>query len=191
MSARLVVLGLLRSQPLYGYELKQRIDGTMGAWTNIAFGSIYYALGKLTEEGLIEEVGTEREGKRPSRTVYGITDAGRDEFERLLRETWAKVEPQSFTFDIALSFVDALPAEETKHYLRDRVMQLEYAARVLDRREEDACQEEGSRRPLTSALFDHQRVHLEAELNWTLGVLERTECAVFGAELANAQPYGD
>ena len=53
--------------------------------------------------GLIEEVGAEREGRRPSRTAYAITDAGRDEFERLLRETWVKVEPQSFAFDIAVA----------------------------------------------------------------------------------------
>ena len=53
--------------------------------------------------GLIEEVGAEREGRRPSRTVYAITDAGRDELGRLLREAWAEVEPQSFAFDIALA----------------------------------------------------------------------------------------
>ena len=181
MSARLAVLGLLRSQPLYGYELKQRIDDTMGAWTNIAFGSVYYALGKLTEEGLIEEVGTEREGRRPSRTVYAITNGGRDEFERLLRETWGEVEPQSFAFDIALTFVDALSIDEVKHYLQERVRQIEGAVQRLDRREEERLQEE--RRPLTGALFDHQRIHLEAELTWTRGVLEAVTVDVFGAVL--------
>ena len=159
----------------------------MGAWTNLAIGSICCALGVLTMARLIEEVGTEREGRRPARTVYAITDAGRDEFERLLREVRAKVEPQSFTFDIALTFVEALPTEEVKHYLRERVMQLEDAARVLDRREQERRQEERGRRPLTGALFDHRHVHLEAELTWTREVLEKVERGAFEAELVETR----
>ena len=47
----------------------------MGDWTNIAFGSIYFALGKLSEEGFIEKVATEQQGGRPSREVYQITES--------------------------------------------------------------------------------------------------------------------
>ena len=99
------------------------------------------------------------------------------------REAWSKVEPQSFTLDIALTFAEALPAEEVKHYLRERVMQLEGAVRALDRREGERCQEEQGRRLLTGALFEHQRVHLEAELAWTREVLERVERGVFEADV--------
>jgi len=40
----------------------------------------YFALGKLSEEGLIENGATEKAGNRPSRSVYQITEAGRAEF---------------------------------------------------------------------------------------------------------------
>ena len=103
MSTPLVILGLLRERPLYGYEIKHIIEDRMGDWTNIAFGSIYYALDKMAEEHLIEKVGTEQEGGRPSRTVYGITAAGREEFLRLLCEVWREVERHTFTFDIGLT----------------------------------------------------------------------------------------
>lgn len=76
MSTRLVILGLLRDQHLHGYEIKQIIEEHMGDWTSIAFGSIYFALGKLSEEGLIEKVATEKEGNRPSRSIYQITEGG-------------------------------------------------------------------------------------------------------------------
>ena len=69
MSTRLVLLGLLRDRKLYGYELKHIIEDHMGDWTSIAFGSIYFALNKLSEEGLIEKVAVEKPGKRPSRCV--------------------------------------------------------------------------------------------------------------------------
>ena len=76
MSTRLVILGLLRERPLYGYEIKHIIEDHMGDWTNIAFGSIYFALKKLAEEGFVERAAVEREGNRPSRTVYQLTPAG-------------------------------------------------------------------------------------------------------------------
>ena len=57
-------------------------------WANIAYGSIYFALNKMAEEGLIEVVDTDQAGKGPARTTYVVTKAGEDEFQRLLRETW-------------------------------------------------------------------------------------------------------
>ena len=108
MSTRLVILGLLRDRPLYGYELKQIIEEHMGDWTNIAFGSIYYALGKLDEEGLIEQVAVEQEGRRPSRSVYQITAAGQAEFLRLLREVWGEVERHYYALDIGLVLLHML-----------------------------------------------------------------------------------
>ena len=62
MSTRLVILGLLRDRPLYGYEIKHIIEEHMGDWTSIAFGSIYFALNKLAEEDFIEKTGTTQEG---------------------------------------------------------------------------------------------------------------------------------
>ena len=86
MTVRLVILGLLRERPLYGYEIKQIIEEHMSDWTSIAFGSIYFALDKLEEENFVEKVEVKQAGKRPSRSVYQITKSGRKEFLRLLRE---------------------------------------------------------------------------------------------------------
>ncbi|MGC9358039.1 MAG: PadR family transcriptional regulator, partial [Anaerolineae bacterium] len=122
MSTRLVILGLLRERPLHGYEIKHIIEDHMGDWTSIAFGSIYYALGKLEEDGFIEQVATEQEGNRPSRNVYQITKEGRAEFLYLLRELWREPERQYFDFDFALFFAEALPREEMLTYLRGRVI---------------------------------------------------------------------
>ena len=174
MSTRLVILGLLRDKPLYGYELKHIIEEHMGDWTNIAFGSIYFALGKLADEGFIEKVATEKEGKRPSRSVYQITAAGREEFLRLLREVWREVERHYYTLDIGLAFMEALPGEEVEGYLRDRVSQLEGVVQhVTVHRAEVLADEYVSR--VVSAVFDHSLAHFEAELAWTRGVLDKVE----------------
>ena len=166
MSTRLVVLGLLQKRPLHGYEIKHIIQDHMGDWTSIAFGSIYFALKKLTEEGMVEIAATEQEGNRPSRTVYAVTDTGRDEFLRLLRELLGKIERQYFATDVGLFFMDALPPGEMLGYLVGRAIQLEETLSYLaEHRQESMADPHVPRR--ARFIFDHSKVHLEAELAWT------------------------
>jgi DNA-binding PadR family transcriptional regulator len=184
LSTRLVILGFLRGRPQYGYEIKQMIEHVMGDWTDIAFGSIYYALGKLAEEGYVEKVGTEQEGGRPSRTVYQITDAGREEFVRLLREVWDDVERQTFDFDVGLSFMSALPIDEVKGYLGKRITHLEHVLQYLDAHQaEELADADHVPTHLASTVFDHHRRHLQAELDWTRKLLLNVEQGVYDDEI--------
>jgi DNA-binding PadR family transcriptional regulator len=174
MSTRLVILGLLRERPLYGYEIKHIVEEHMGDWTNIAFGSIYFALSKLAEEEFIEKVAVEQEGNRPSRSVYQITDSGRVEFLRLLREVWSEVERHYFAIDIGLAFIEALPVEEVKEFLRGRLTQLRTIIQhIVTHRAEQLAQEQVPR--VAAAVFDHGLAHFEAELAWTQDLLDKVE----------------
>jgi DNA-binding PadR family transcriptional regulator len=178
MSTRMVILGILQREPLHGYEIKHIIEDHMGDWTSIAFGSIYFALGKLAEEGFIEKIATEQEGSRPSRSIYQITEAGSQEFTRLLREVWQDVERHYYTLDIALSFIHALPIEEVKGYLRGRVTQLKATLQHLDTHKDEQLANEHVPR-LAAAVFDHSWGHFQAELAWTQDLLEKIEQGVY------------
>jgi DNA-binding PadR family transcriptional regulator len=170
----MVILGLLRERPLYGYELKQIIEEHMGDWTSIAFGSIYFALDKLTDEKFVEKVGVERKGKRPSRCVYQITRAGRGEFTRLLRESWQTFGQQYFELDICLLFLNDLPAKEVIGYLRRRQTILKG---VLDHlKTHRAEQLKLPQVPkYAAAIFDHSTLHTQAELSWVNDLLKKLE----------------
>lgn len=183
MSTRLVILGFLRGRPLYGYEIKQLIERVMGDWTDIAFGSIYFALKKLAEEGFVEKVGTTQEGGRPSRTVYRITDVGREEFMHLLRGVWDSVEPQAFSFDIGLTLMSALPVDEVKGLLRKRTTHLEHILQYLETHQAEQLADEHVPVSLVSAVFAHHRTHLQAELDWTRDLLQDVDKGVYDAEL--------
>lgn len=50
----LPILGLLREEPLHGYELKKRLDETLGAVAGVSYGSLYPALRRLEKAGAIE-----------------------------------------------------------------------------------------------------------------------------------------
>jgi DNA-binding PadR family transcriptional regulator len=89
-TSRLMILGLLkRMQPAHGYDVKRELESWQAhEWANIAPGSIYHALRKLSEDGLLEEVTTEQVGSRPARSTYRTTPKGDLEFEELLRRQW-------------------------------------------------------------------------------------------------------
>ena len=52
----LAILGLLKEQPLHGYELKKRLGETLGFLWGVSYGSLYPALRRLERAGAIEIV---------------------------------------------------------------------------------------------------------------------------------------
>lgn len=115
MSAtRLLILGVLRwMQPGHGYSIRRELESWRAEeWANIAYGSIYFALGKMADEGLIAVSETDQVGKRPARTTYIVTPAGEEEFQRLLRDYWWSYKPLIDPFVVAVSLMDQLPRDE-------------------------------------------------------------------------------
>ncbi|MDQ4069382.1 MAG: PadR family transcriptional regulator [Actinomycetota bacterium] len=55
----LAVLGVLKEQPLHGYELKKRLTDTLGAFSSVSFGSLYPALARLEAAGAVRVVAPE------------------------------------------------------------------------------------------------------------------------------------
>jgi DNA-binding PadR family transcriptional regulator len=172
MTVRLVLLGLLCERPLYGYEIKQIIEEHMGDWTSIAFGSIYFALDKLAQEEFVKKIVIEQPGNRPSRSVYEITESGRAEFFRLLRESWQSVEREYFDIDVCLFFIDRLPEQEVQKYLQMRKSRLEKSLEYLLMHEKE--QTANPSVPVQAvAIFNHTKMHLKSELDWTISLLNK------------------
>lgn len=177
MTVRLVILGLLHERPMYGYEIKQVIEEHMSDWTSIAFGSIYFALEKMAKEKVVDQIEVEQNSKRPARSVYQINENGREEFLRLLRESWQQPERQYFALDICLFFLHRLPLGEVKQYLIARQTGLQAALQYLEHHRVE--QMENPEVPgLAMAIFDHSMVHMQAELRWISGLLEQIEKGV-------------
>ncbi len=171
MSTRLVILGLLKSKPLYGYELKQVIEEHMGDWTSIAFGSIYFALNKLNEEGFVERVSEEKSGNRPSRSIFQITERGNGEFTRILKEIWLNNDRQYYPLDIALAFSDSLPANEIKGYIKKRIDYLDSALNYVEVHKREQLTQQDIPKTV-KIIFAHTEYHSKAERDWLISVLE-------------------
>ena len=89
-TTRLLILGVVRwLQPVHGYDVRRELlSWNVEQWANVAPGSVYHALRKLAEEGLLAEVSTAQVGNRPARTTYQVTPKGEREFGELLRKYW-------------------------------------------------------------------------------------------------------
>ncbi|MEV7622345.1 PadR family transcriptional regulator [Actinoplanes sp. NPDC089786] len=127
MSAtRMMILGLVQwMQPVHGYDVRRELlSWSADKWANVQPGSIYHALRKLADEGLLHEVATEQVGARPARTTYGITERGAAEFQALLRNEWWNLTGPADPFMAAFSFLPALPRDEAAAALRNRATQL-------------------------------------------------------------------
>jgi DNA-binding PadR family transcriptional regulator len=118
----LAVLSYLTMKPMHPYELSRTLRDN-GDARSIKFnhGSLYMVVQQLAKAGFIAEVETSREGQRPERTVYAITDAGRHEARDWLSELISQPEHEYPHFVTALSLVAALPPGEVVPLLRTRL----------------------------------------------------------------------
>lgn len=88
----LTVLRMLCDGPMHPYEMQQRIrNHAYDVAVKITHGSLYHSVERLAAAGLIEPLETSREGRRPERTVYAVTSAGRDAARIRLAELLCKL----------------------------------------------------------------------------------------------------
>lgn len=90
------VLGLLRESPMHGYELRKRLNTSLGVFRAFSYGSLYPCLKTLVQQGwLIEEPGNPPAedpvaaplAGRRAKIVYRLTAEGKEHFEELLAQT--------------------------------------------------------------------------------------------------------
>src|SRR5688572_18129181 len=67
-NTRLMIMGLISYlQPVHGYDIRKELASwNVESWADVQPGSIYHALRRLTDEGLLEAVDTEQLGGRPA-----------------------------------------------------------------------------------------------------------------------------
>jgi DNA-binding PadR family transcriptional regulator len=108
-------------QPVHGYDVRRELESWHAdEWANVAPGSVYHALRRLAQEGLLAEVATERVRGRPARTTYRVTEKGEHEFNDLLRRYWWGYEAPTDPFLTAFVFTPALGPREAAAALRNR-----------------------------------------------------------------------
>lgn len=88
MSIKYAVLGLLHYKDMHGYQIKDHIEKNFGYMWTVNFGQIYNSLKALVAEGFITLTDVvPSESGAPHKKLYALTDEGREEFKRWLKDS--------------------------------------------------------------------------------------------------------
>lgn len=162
----LAALACLSERPMHPYEMAStmRVRGKHDS-IKLNYGSLYGVVEGLERDGLIERVRSVRDGRRPERTIYRITDTGRIELTDWESDLLSVPLKEYTRFEAALSLLPTLAPEEAVALLEERCGQIE-AQLAADRGVLGVCAERGLPRLMVVEL--EYRVSMrEAELEWT------------------------
>ena len=167
----LAVLGLLYEAPMHPYRMQQLIKerGKDEVINVRERASIYQTIDRLQREGLVTVAQTARDEKRPERTVYQLTEEGRETTRDWLREMLSTPAREFPAFPAALAFLPLLTPEDALRQLEVRIIRLEAElARV-------AAELSGAAR-IVPRLFlieeEYLRAMLNTELEWVRAIAD-------------------
>ncbi|GHI88942.1 PadR family transcriptional regulator [Streptomyces xanthophaeus] len=191
MSAiRLLVLGAVRQHGrAHGYQVRNDLE-YWGAheWSNTKPGSIYHALKQMAKQGVLlaHEVAPSAAGG-PPRTEYEVTDAGRAEYFKLLREALAAYDQKADLLSAAIGFMVDLPRAEVLELLRERLAKLaDWRGSVTDY----YTPEGGPGQLGHIGEIMHRWVHsADAEAEWTRGLIGRIEGGAYSFAGEGGDPF--
>jgi len=168
----LTVLALLHYRPLHPYGIQRLVkDWGKEQVVNVRQrASLYRTIERLHGDGLIAVRETGRDQQYPERTVYEVTDAGRETARAWLEEMLSAPKEEFPEFPAALSNLLLLTSDEMADVLERRA---EALAEKLDGLEAAMAAEAERGLPrITSLETEYLRAVMAAELEWVRAVVE-------------------
>lgn len=123
MDIRTLCLGILTMGDATGYEIKKFFEERLSHFYEASFGSIYPALGRMTDDGLVRCTAQAQDG-RPDKKVYTITPAGRMAFMDALAHDPRKDRIRS-EFLAMMMFSDLMSTARVSALIDSRITDLE------------------------------------------------------------------
>lgn len=166
MEKKLLLLGLLLSHDMHGYQINEMLQQNPGTPISLKKSNAYRLLGDMEQEGWVTyEV--EQEGNRPQRRVYSVTEDGEKAFYRLLRMNLSAHASPEFPSCVGLDFIYKLPLEETVSLLENRLKLVKEKFQQLDDISEEIRK--------THLAIDYLHQYYAKEIEWLGEVTHRLQ----------------
>jgi DNA-binding PadR family transcriptional regulator len=187
------VLGLLRESPMHGYELRKRLNTSLGVFRAFSYGSLYPCLKTLVVQGyLVEETGPEADplaaplAGRRAKIVYRLTAAGKEHFEELLAHSGPDAwEDEHFAARFA--FFGQTSRDVRMRVLEGRRSRLEER---LDRMRASLARTRARLDDYTLELQRHGMESVEREVRWLNELIETERAGRAGGSRPQSAPDG-
>jgi len=162
--------------PMHGHLVRNLAEKMkVPLWTDISVGAVYGAMKRLAAEGLLREQRSEREGNRPTRQIYEITDEGRRVLDELRREGLREVQLKPDPFDLALTRMDAKTQKQFPAIIAERLKNVRAVLAERKRMHEEIRAHVG---PSKQWAFRHGDYRLEAEIAYLTDLLKDAKAIV-------------
>lgn len=168
----LAVLALLREKPMHPYEMASTLRFRKKEDSiKLNYGSLYTVIEALARESLIRVRETVRDGSRPERTIYELTDSGREELHDWMSELLAVPVKEYPQFEAALSLLPVLPPDEATGLLEERLDRLDREIAGLSAGIEEAAEKDLEQLFLVENMY---RLSIRgAERDWVAALVDR------------------
>ena len=167
----LMVLALLAEGDMHPYEMirlmRSRKDDRLVTITN---GTIYHTVARLERAGLVSQEGVDREGNRPERTTYAVTDDGARAVREWVRRELVRVDRPA-EFRIALAEAHNLERNEALELLKKRHDALVVQRDMLDAGHRGAIAKEVPEQYLLEV--EREGALLRTDLDWLDRIITR------------------
>jgi DNA-binding PadR family transcriptional regulator len=161
----LSILELLDERPMHPYELAATMrERHHDEFIRLNFGTLYHTVEVLERNGLIVSVEREKEGRRPERTIYELSEPGRELLVKVIGEILARPTREYPNFAAGLMFMHHLEAKQAARLLNERIAALGAIAEKL-KRVMGELRSAGVTR-LAIIELEHKIAMLEAEREW-------------------------
>jgi len=122
----LSILELLDERAMHPYEMASTMRARHhDEFIRLNFGTLYHTVDVLERKGWILPIEREKEGRRPERTIYKLTEAGREALTRALAELLRKPTREYPQFVAGLMFMHHLAAADAASHLHERAALLD------------------------------------------------------------------
>ena len=160
----LSILELLNERPMHPYELAATMrDRHYDEFVRLNFGSLYHTVDVLERNGWVVPAEREKEGGRPERTIYRLTESGRDVLLQVVSEIVAQPRREYQHFSAGLMFMHHLQADEAVRHLEERAQALHAVSTKLTRLLDELL---ASHPRLGLIELEHKIALIEAERDW-------------------------
>lgn len=168
----LAVLALLSERPMHPYEMSGTLrERAKEESIKLNYGSLYSVVEALRRHGLIDVHETIREGRRPERTVYLITEPGRFELVDWMSELLSLPVKEYTQFEAALSLMGVVAPDDVVRLLETRLFRLDAEIAAMS-----GVMDEMARRGMPYILAiesDYVRVLRRAERDFVAEIIEK------------------
>ncbi|MBB6634326.1 PadR family transcriptional regulator [Cohnella thailandensis] len=177
MSLQIFILGILCEGHRHPYDIKKMFKReSLAPEVRISDGTLYYHFEALTKQKYIERIMVSREENRPERTLYGITELGREALVEMIYKNFRSFKEVSDLYPCIL-FIHHVSRERVIGMLEDCIAAVNQKIQRFERIWNDVPPDSSEHPIVLNAkiLQEHAMNRAKTDLEWLEKVLNRTK----------------